>query len=476
MGATSTSVAVYYTACINDHSSRSNAHGHQAVFDMKSSTPSGIAPSGQPTDTGTICTVTEDEYELLTAVWEESVRATHHFLSEEDISSLRPRVLNDFLASVVLRAFQNKDGHILGFVGVSGNRIEMLFISPESRGKGIGRRLLQHAITEMGATILDVNEQNPQALEFYLKMGFRIVGRSPLDMMGNPFPLLHLELIAPGIQKCSARINDRDMEYFIQGEGAPVLLVHGALADYRMWEKHSALLADGYTVISFTQRYFGKRATVTDENYPFGITTHLQDLRSLIETADRGPVHIIAWSYGADVALALAIQAPHLVRSLFLYEPGCPVYLSEVQLQRFMDDAEVMFGPVFPIVAQNHLEKAARLLMDASAGRDGYFEDQEESLRVHQLENAHSLALQMTQTEPPDITIEQLNQLRMPVALLRGEQTRPLFKEVFEAAADAIHGVHARVIHDARHMLPLEDPAALVHLARAFIDELDQVT
>ncbi|WP_409524970.1 alpha/beta fold hydrolase [Nitrincola sp. MINF-07-Sa-05] len=441
---------------------------------MKISTPSASAPSGQLTDTGTICTVTEDEYELLTAVWEESVRATHHFLSEEDISSLRPRVLNDYLASVVLRSYQDTNGHILGFIGVSGNRIEMLFISPESRGKGIGRRLLQHAISDMGATILDVNEQNPQALEFYLKMGFRIIGRSPLDMMGNPFPLLHLELTAPSIQKCSVRINDRDMEFFIQGDGAPVLLVHGALADHRMWEKHSAFLADGYTAISCTQRYFGKRTAVVDENHPFGITTHLQDLRSLIEVADRGPVHLVAWSYGADVALALAVQAPHLVRSLFLYEPGCPVYLNEEQMQRFMSDAEKMFGPIFPLVQLHHLEKAARLLLDASGGHDGYFEEQEESLRVQQLENAHSLALQMAQSEPPAITLEQLNQLRMPVALMCGEHTRPLFKAVFDAASDAIHGVHASILPGVGHMLPMEDPATFTHLVREFIDGLEQ--
>lgn len=441
---------------------------------MKESTGQANALSASPADSGHICAVTEDEYELLTAVWEESVRATHHFLSEEDITSLRPRVLNDYLAAVVLRAYKGADGHILGFVGVSGKRIEMLFISPESRGKGIGRRLLQHAITEMGANILDVNEQNPQALEFYLKMGFRVIGRSPLDMMGNPFPLLHLELKAPGIRKCSARINERDMEFFMQGEGAPVLLLHGALADHRMWEKHSELLADHYTAITCTQRYFGKRAAPADDAYPFGIQTHLQDLRQLIETADRGPVHLVAWSYGADVALALALQAPHLVRSLFLYEPGCPVYLNEAQMQIFMTDAEAMFGPIFPVVAQNHLEMAARLLMDASGGHEGYFEKQEEALRVQQLENAHSLALQTTQAEPPAITPEQLSQLRMPVALLCGEQTRPLFRVVFDAASAALHGVQARVLPGVGHMLPLEDPDSFVQQVRNFIDELDK--
>jgi putative acetyltransferase len=52
--------------------------------------------------------------------------------------------------------------------------------------------LLTYAVTTLGATILDVNEQNEQALGFYLRMGFEVVGRSPLDGMGKPYPLLHM--------------------------------------------------------------------------------------------------------------------------------------------------------------------------------------------------------------------------------------------------------------------------------------------
>jgi len=40
--------------------------------------------------------------------------------------------------------------------------------------------------------MVDVNEQNPDAIKFYLAAGFTIVGRSPLDSGGRPFPLLHL--------------------------------------------------------------------------------------------------------------------------------------------------------------------------------------------------------------------------------------------------------------------------------------------
>ncbi|MFT9096710.1 MAG: GNAT family N-acetyltransferase, partial [Gluconobacter cerinus] len=94
----------------------------------------------------------------------------------------------------------NNSGRILGFCGVHERNIEMLFISPESRGLGIGSLLLEYAVNNQGAVKVDVNEQNVQALGFYEHLGFNVVGRSPLDGYGKPYPLLHMELknlIAP---------------------------------------------------------------------------------------------------------------------------------------------------------------------------------------------------------------------------------------------------------------------------------------
>ena len=70
----------------------------------------------------------------------------------------------------------------------------MLFISPDARGKGIGSMLATHAIKELGATKVDVNEQNEQALGFYQHIGFSVTGRSPVDGQGKPYPLLHMAL------------------------------------------------------------------------------------------------------------------------------------------------------------------------------------------------------------------------------------------------------------------------------------------
>ena len=144
----------------------------------------------------TIFEVTKNEYPEIVEVWEASVRATHSFLTEEDIQFFKPLILNEFLSAVNLRCVKNDDGKILGFLGVAEVNIEMLFLAPESRGKGMGRLLVKYAIEQMGAQKVDVNEQNPDAVGFYKHVGFEVSSRSPLDGMGKPFPILHMALPA----------------------------------------------------------------------------------------------------------------------------------------------------------------------------------------------------------------------------------------------------------------------------------------
>ncbi len=134
------------------------------------------------------------DYDALTELWDASVRATHDFLPEHAIQVLRPLVREVYLAAVDLHVLCDARGRIGGFVGVAGHRVEMLFIHPQLRGTGIGSALLRHAIDTLGATALDVNEQNPQAVGFYQHQGFVVTGRSPLDAQGQPYPLLHMAL------------------------------------------------------------------------------------------------------------------------------------------------------------------------------------------------------------------------------------------------------------------------------------------
>lgn len=130
----------------------------------------------------------------LEGLWEDSVRATHDFLTEQNIQSIKPLVRHGLENILVLCVARDNQDNILGFMGVEENKIEMLFVYPEAQGRGVGRQLIAYAIQSLNSTLVDVNEQNTQAVGFYLRMGFAVFKRSPVDGQGNAFPLLHMEL------------------------------------------------------------------------------------------------------------------------------------------------------------------------------------------------------------------------------------------------------------------------------------------
>lgn len=135
-----------------------------------------------------------EDFPEIVEVWEASVRATHHFLSEEDILYFKPLILHEYLDAVELWVALDQQKKIVGFLGVVDASIEMLFIHPDHRGMGAGKLLLHHAIHTLQTRYVDVNEQNVQAVGFYEKMGFVTHSRSERDSLGKPYPILHMEL------------------------------------------------------------------------------------------------------------------------------------------------------------------------------------------------------------------------------------------------------------------------------------------
>lgn len=125
-------------------------------------------------------------------IWEASVRASHHFLTETDINRLTPQAEGALQHIETLWIME--DGQCpVGFMGIQERKIEMLFLHPDYFRKGLGKVFVQRAFDELNVEFVDVNEQNPDATKFYERMGFKLFKRQECDSEGNPFPILKMK-------------------------------------------------------------------------------------------------------------------------------------------------------------------------------------------------------------------------------------------------------------------------------------------
>lgn len=132
--------------------------------------------------------------EKLISIWEDSVRATHFFLSGVEINRIKEYVPQALCGVEHLIIAESDPDRAIAFMGTENSRLEMLFLVPTERGKGIGKQLIQYSILNYGIKEVTVNEQNPQAVGFYKHLGFETYKRTDCDEEGNPYPLLYMKL------------------------------------------------------------------------------------------------------------------------------------------------------------------------------------------------------------------------------------------------------------------------------------------
>lgn len=268
-----------------------------------------------------------------------------------------------------------------------------------------------------------------------------------------------------------ATLGKDDFDYVDVGAGRPILFLHGALGDLRTWQGHYEALAARYRCIGYTQRYFG-RASWRDDGPRFGVATHAEDLIAFVEALGLGPVYLVAWSYSGHVAFQAVLRRPDLFRRVMVYEPGVPSYVTDPEaLAAFGRDAQAIYGPIAAAVNNGDMEEAARLMIDGSGG-EGYLVRQSPEYRAIVHDNLPSLPRLMAQEPPPKITCEDLATLRMPVSIVHGGLTRPVFAIPSRAAARCLRHARHVEVPGVGHLWPQESPRGF----SAVVEELDRTT
>ena len=111
------------------------------------------------------------------------------------------------------------------------------------------------------------------------------------------------------------RANGLEIAYERVGEGPPLVFVHGAAEDGRMWRPQLAALADEFTVVAWDEPGAGRSSDVPAD---FGLADYANCLAALIEALALGPAHVAGLSWGGTVVLELYRHHPELVATLIL--------------------------------------------------------------------------------------------------------------------------------------------------------------
>lgn len=269
-------------------------------------------------------------------------------------------------------------------------------------------------------------------------------------------------------------LGDAELAYVAQGEGAPVVLIHGSVNDLRSWGRQLEAFAARYRVVAYSRRYHWPNRPPRPGD-AFSAEQHAADLAALLAALDLAPAHLVGSSYGALTALTMAVARPELVRSLVLGEPPLLPWLARsgegaALMEAFLAGA---FRPAAEALARGEAETGIRAFIDGVIG-PGAFDRLPPPARAMMLDNAAVERLE-TATPPeryfPALTPDAVARLRVPVLLIEGERSPRMFGLITDELATALPAAERAVVPAASHGMHGQNPeaynaAVLVFLAR----------
>jgi pimeloyl-ACP methyl ester carboxylesterase len=268
-------------------------------------------------------------------------------------------------------------------------------------------------------------------------------------------------------------VNGAELHYLEQGQGQPLVFVHGSLGDYRSWFFQMEPFAERYRVIAYSRRYHYPNAW-SDDGLDYSAALHADDLAALIGTLGLAPAHVVAASYGGYISLLLAVKYPHLVRALVLGEPPIMPWLSHIPggaalLEDFLTKAWRPAGAAFE---RGEMEAGARLFINGVSGSQ-MFERFSPAGRSRLLDNAAALKAE-TQARDyfPTLTCEDVALIRSPSLLLNGEHSPRMFHLITDELGRCMPNTQRALIPDATHGMNAGNPEAYNRTVLGFLADV----
>lgn len=259
------------------------------------------------------------------------------------------------------------------------------------------------------------------------------------------------------------------LDYLERGQGKTVIFIHGNAGDGRAWYPQLDALSHDHRAIAVHLRYFGT-SPWPDSGDNFSPQVHIDDLHTFIQQLGTDPVTLVGWSYGGALALELAVNHPQWVRRLFLYEPSLGSAVSDPELLAAMgEDRKSMFAPAVAALQSGDMLQAMQCVVDGLNAAPGTFESLPDATRNILLDNARVLARVFVAPPLPPVSCAQLGQIKVPVTVAYGAETRPFFRIIAQTVASCVPGCTSVTIPQGRHMWPMQNPTAFTQALQSFL-------
>ena len=265
--------------------------------------------------------------------------------------------------------------------------------------------------------------------------------------------------------------NGYDMAFVERGAGAPMVLVHGTLGDYRSWALQMEPFGANYRTIAVSLRHCWPERW-DGEGDDFTVQQHTEDVAAFIAALDAGPVHLIGHSRGGHIAFRVAQNFPDLVRKLVLAEPGGALDAS-LEPPHPPKDPPIVLGPLYAAAAahirRGEIDEGLAPTAEVLYGKGGWA-NRPEARKQQMRDNARTLLGQIKEQRAPYLRAD-AEAITAPTLLIAGERSPETYHRILDGLESALKDVRRVVIPNASHGSNNDNPEAFNREVLAFLDD-----
>jgi len=248
------------------------------------------------------------------------------------------------------------------------------------------------------------------------------------------------------------------LTYIEQGTGPTILFVHGAGGDWRSWEGFMPIISSRFRFVSLSRRYHFPNSWDDDASH-YSFDQDVEDLASFIKAMNVGKVHLVGNSYGGRLVGYVALKYPDLLHSVVLGEPSLVAPTTpegKAAMARLAKD----FGEVRAAATSGDDKKASILLVNAVLDDSEAFNKLSSERQQKWLQNAKTMKPLFTGPPPAPVTCEKLKAIKLPVLVVRGQNTRDSYTHGHEALLLCLPPTaKSMIVPGASHAWPADNPA-----------------